>query len=128
MCVCVCMWISNLLSDNLIFVRPRQWYLVTLKYLHFSVATNRLKRREKKTRRVFYDITAKIVFSLWYMACQLFFILHSNIFNWNINRRLKIFDKMEHFLKTKTKKRIVISKPARNQNWSQTSATSDGQK
>lgn len=76
-------------SDNLIF----SWYLVTLTYLHFSVAAD--TARETKTRGMFYDITAKFLFFLWYIAHQfLGFCWHSKRFNLK-RERLKTSDKIK---------------------------------
>lgn len=64
-------------SDNLIF----SWYLLRLSiYISLSLQT----ARETRTRGMFYDITAKFVFILWYIAHQLLGTVKLNLKStWN---------------------------------------------
>lgn len=75
----VCIWSWNLSSDNLIFVRPRQWYLVTFKYLHFfHVLANRQHEGEKNEARR----QKKSVLWHYRKLCLVCDILHASFIYW----------------------------------------------
>lgn len=112
--VFVCMWSSNILSDNLVFANPGNDIS-----LHLSIYISLLlqtagERGEKKTRRVFYDIAAKIVFNLWYIARQLFILLARETYLKYVydKKRLVSADKMEHF----SKKELAINETGERNN------------